>query len=74
MHLFLLLQTLHQGVPLRRLSLDLALASSLGLRTLGVHLLLELPLTGLLGLGAVDLETEKSVEELPRGPDCGGWA
>lgn len=55
MHLFLLLQTLHQGVPLRRLSLDLALAGGLGLRTLGVHLLLELPLTGLLGLGAVDV-------------------
>lgn len=55
MRLFLLLQTLHQCVPLRRLSLHLALASRLGLRTLGVHLLLELPLTGLLGLGAVDV-------------------
>lgn len=61
MRLFLLLQTLHQGVPLRRLSLHLALAGGLGLRTLGVHLLLELPLTGLFGLGAVDLEAHVSL-------------
>lgn len=31
------------------------LASRLGLRTLGVHLLLDDPLAGLLGLGLVDL-------------------
>lgn len=55
MPLFLLLQTLHHGVPLGGLPLHLALASSLGLRALGVHLLLELPLTGLLGLGTVDV-------------------
>lgn len=54
-HLFLLLQVAHQGVSLRRLSLDLALAGRLGLRTLGVHLLLQLSLAGLLSLGAVDL-------------------
>ena len=43
------------GLPLRRRSLLLALAGGLGLRTLGVHLLLELLLTSLLGLGTVDL-------------------
>ena len=43
------------GVPLRRHPLLLALASSLVLRTLGVHLLLEPGLTGLLSLGTVDL-------------------
>ena len=71
MRLFLLLQTLHQGVPLRCLSLHLALAGGLGLRTLGVHLLLELPLTGLLGLGAVDLKTNMSVRSFPDGPVVG---
>lgn len=36
-------------------SLDLSLAGSLGLRTLGVHLLLEESFTCLLGLSSVDL-------------------
>ena len=43
------------GLPLRRRPLLLALASGLGLRTLGVHLLLKLLLTSLLGLGTVNL-------------------
>ncbi len=37
------------------MSLQLPLAGSLGLRALGVHLLLEQPLTLLLGLGTVNL-------------------
>jgi hypothetical protein len=37
------------------------LPRSLGLRTLGVHLLLENPLTGLLGLGLVDLMVQRYV-------------
>jgi hypothetical protein len=36
-------------------SLLLSLTGSLGLRTLGVHLLLQNSLTGLLSLGSVDL-------------------
>ena len=52
-HVVLLLG--QHGVPLRRHPLLLALASSLVLRTLGVHLLLEPVLTGLLSLGTVDL-------------------
>ena len=54
--LFALLDALHQGVPLRRRPLQLALAGRLGPGTLGVHLLLEQPLALLLGLGTVDLE------------------
>ena len=50
---FLLLA--QQSIPLRRLPLLLALASGLGAGTLGVHLLLDLPLACLLGLGPVDL-------------------
>lgn len=44
-----------QGIPLRRRTLQLALAGSLGLGTLQVHLVLEGLLALLLGLGAVDL-------------------
>ena len=44
-----------QLLPLGLLPLRSPLACSLGLRTLGVHLLLHLLLTLLLGLGAVDL-------------------
>ena len=50
---FLLLA--QKSASLRRLSLQLALAGSLGAGTLGVHLLLDLPLTRLLGLGLVNL-------------------
>jgi hypothetical protein len=46
------------GLPLRRRSLLLALARGLGLRTLGVHLLLELLLTSLLGLSTVNVLDE----------------
>jgi len=42
-------------VPLLVDTLDPPLAGSLGLCTLGIHLLPELELTGLLGLGLVDL-------------------
>lgn len=41
--------------PLRRGTLQLPLARCLVLRTLGVHLVLELALTSLLGLSLVDL-------------------
>lgn len=51
--MFLLLA--QQSISLCCHSLLLALACGLGLGTLGVHLLLELGLTGLLGLGTVDL-------------------
>ena len=51
----LLLIITRQSLPLRRLSLHLALAGSLRFRALGVHLLLEQALTLLLGLGTVDL-------------------
>lgn len=44
-----------QGISLGGLPLQLALASSLVLRPLGVHLLLDSALTSLLGLGTVDL-------------------
>ena len=50
-----LLVLTQQGVPLRRLPLLLPLAGSLGASTLGVHLLLDLLLASLLGLGTVDL-------------------
>ncbi len=50
---FLLLA--QKSVPLRRLPLLLALARSLGAGTLGVHLLLDLLLACLLGLGPVNL-------------------
>lgn len=53
--LFGLLETLHQGVPLRVRPLQLPLAGGPGPGTLGIHLLLEQPLALLLGLGAVDL-------------------
>lgn len=51
--MFLLLA--QQSISLCCHSLLLSLACGLGLGTLGVHLLLELGLTGLLGLGTVDL-------------------
>ena len=51
----LLLVLAQKSVPLRSLSLDLALAGSLGAGTLGVHLLLDLSVAGLLGLGTVNL-------------------
>lgn len=61
--LFLLVLT-HQSLPLGSLPLDLALTGSLGLGTLGIHLLLEDSLTLLLGLGTVDLEAgDMSVTE-----------
>ena len=53
--LFGLLLLAGQGVPLRRLPLLLPLPSGLGAGTLGVHLLLDLPLASLLCLGTVDL-------------------
>lgn len=46
----------HKSLPLGRDTLLPPLAGSLGLGTLGVHLLLEDPLTLLLGLGLVDLQ------------------
>lgn len=66
--LLLLLVVAQQSVPLLRLASHLALAGSLGLRTLGVHLLLQLSLAGLLGLGAVDLDetTNVSITVEPR--------
>ena len=45
-----------QGISLGGLPLQLALASSLVLRPLGVHLLLDSALTSLLGLGTVNLK------------------
>ena len=48
-----------QRIALGGLSLELALASSLVLRPLGVHLLLDSTLTGLLSLSAVDLQGEE---------------
>jgi hypothetical protein len=54
--LFLLVcKVAHELLALLGDSLLSALAGSLGLGTLGVHLLLEDTLTGLLGLGLVDL-------------------
>lgn len=58
----LLLTLTHQGIPLGSDSLLLALAGSLGLGALGVHLLLEGSLTGLLSLGTVDLFRESAIE------------
>jgi hypothetical protein len=43
------------GTLLGNHSLLLSLTGSLGLRTLGIHLLLQDSLTSLLGLGSVDL-------------------
>jgi hypothetical protein len=51
----LLLKITHQGIPLGNDSLLLTLTGSLGLGTLGVHLLLEGLLTGLLSLGTMNL-------------------
>jgi hypothetical protein len=51
----LLLVTTDQSVALLLNTLLSSLTSSLGLRTLGVHLLLQDTLTLLLGLGLVDL-------------------
>jgi len=42
-------------------SLQLSLTGSLSLRTLGVHLLLQDTLTGLLSLGSVDLSFSQSL-------------
>lgn len=50
-----------QSGPLGALSLQLALAGSLGLRTLGIHLLLEGLLAELLGLGTVNLYKKRNV-------------
>lgn len=51
-----------EGIPLLVDTLQSPLAGSLGLCTLGVHLLSELGLAGLLGLGLVDLwESVRSV-------------
>lgn len=47
-----------QGISLCRHSLQLALTGSLGLRTLGVHLILKGLLTLLLGLGTVNLKRD----------------
>ena len=51
----LLLVATNQRLPLLLDTLLPPLARSLGLRTLGVHLLLESPVASLLGLGLVDL-------------------
>lgn len=59
-HRSLLLGILWQSILLRRRPLQLALASSLGPGTLGIHLLLEQPLALLLGLGTVDLQVQVS--------------
>lgn len=56
-----LLLVSNQGVALERLPLLPALASRLGLGTLGIHLLLEGLLTSLLSLGTVDLESIVSI-------------
>ena len=59
MHLLLgrlLVVSTGQSIALLLHALLSSLAGSLGLRTLGVHLLLEDSLTLLLGLGLVDLE------------------
>lgn len=56
LNLFALLVPAQHGIPLRLLPLQLALPSGLGPGTLGVHLFLDLPLAGLLCLGAVDLQ------------------
>lgn len=53
--LLLLLSTTDQSFPLGSDSLLLALTGGLGLGTLGVHLLLQGLLAGLLGLSTVDL-------------------
>ena len=57
MHLLLglLVVATSQGIALRLHTLLSSLAGRLGLRTLGIHLLLENSLTLLLGLGLVDL-------------------
>ena len=52
LHLLLVAQQLG---PLLLLALYPPLPRRLGLRTLGVHLFLEVPLTSLLGLGLVNL-------------------
>lgn len=51
----LLVVSAQQLGPLGLRALQLPLPRSLGLRTLGVHLLLDVPLTGLLSLGLVNL-------------------
>lgn len=50
-----------QGISLCRHSLQLALTGSLGLRTLGVHLILKGLLTLLLGLGTVNVLNQSTL-------------
>jgi len=59
--LLLLLNLTSQSVPLCLDSLLSPLTSSLGLRTLGVHLILQDPLTLLLSLGLVDMLNQRSL-------------
>jgi hypothetical protein len=59
---YLLLVLARKRSPLLLHTLLSPLASRLGLRTLCVHLLLEMPLTGLLGLGLVDLMNSQFTE------------
>ena len=57
--LLLLVVTASQSVALLLDTLLSSLTSSLGLRTLGVHLLLEDTLARLLGLGLVNLQSSQ---------------
>jgi len=59
--LVLLLVLPQDCLPLGRLSLQLPLAGSLGLGTLGVHLVLQLLLAGLLSLGAVNVLNKRTL-------------
>ena len=62
-HLFRLLFSLSKlSSSLGKHSLLLSLTGSLGLRTLGIHLLLQDSLTGFLSLGSVDLRVNVSQE------------
>ena len=63
-----------QRVPLRRHALLAPLAGRLGLCALGVHLLLQDPLTGFFGLGFVDLVARCSLVVVFYGWEHGiGW-
>lgn len=57
----LLLKVSNKGVPLLLSALEPALTGSLGLSTLGVHLLLESTLTGSLSLGLVDVLNQSTL-------------
>ena len=67
-HLLRLLLSIvtEQSIALGNDSLLLSLTGSLGLSTLGVHLLLKTSLTGLLSLGTVDLIMCKNRANLNR--------